>query len=207
MSAFLGPIHHWLYNKVLWHEALLEDIYEIIRSEGHDPDVIRHYTESLYGMPETNPLENIIDGSNIHGWLQTKIHSLEHRMAYAITKGIEKGYLNIEALKVLYRENGSKAKVTLGTTFETPDQAFKAIYDFMLEGMPCDRVNQPISNDEDGFVWQKRLCIHTDFWDAVEGDINIFNTLRLEWIDAFVSDVFNFEIMNDSQYKLSRRSA
>ncbi|MBE0450347.1 MAG: hypothetical protein IBX70_05815 [Clostridia bacterium] len=207
MSAFLGPIHHWLYNKVLWHEALLEDIYEIIRTEGHDPDVIRHYTESLYGMPETSPLETVIDGGNIHGWLQTKIHSLEHRMAYAITKGIEKGYLNIDALKALYRENGGKAKAALGTTFETPDQAFKAIYDFMLEGMPCDRVNQPISNDEDGFVWQKRLCIHTDFWEAVEGDINVFNTLRLEWIDAFVSDAFNFDIMSDSQYKLSRRSA
>ncbi|MCD4711927.1 MAG: hypothetical protein K8R73_01470, partial [Clostridiales bacterium] len=77
----------------------------------------------------------------------------------------------------------------------------------MLEGMPCDRVNQPISNDEDGFVWQKRLCIHTDFWEAVDGDINVFNTLRLEWIDAFVSDAFNFDIMSDSQYKLSRRSA
>lgn len=207
MSAFLGPIHHWLYNKVLWHEALLEDIYELMRKEGHDPDAMRHYAESTYGLPETSALENVIDTGNIHGWLQTKIHSLEYRMAYAITNGIKQKYITVEQLKELYRENGHKAKQRLGIKFAEPDQAFKAIYDYLLEGMPCDRVNQPVSSDSNGFVWVKRMCIHTDFWNAVGGDIDIYNALRLEWIEAFVDEEFIFEKLSDTEYRLMRRAA
>lgn len=207
MSAFLGPIHYWLYNKILWHEALLEDIYDLMAHEGHDPDVMKHYSESLYGIPEVGSLEAVIDGSNIHGWLQTKIHSLEYRMAYAITNALKLKYLSIDQLIELYRSNGDKARMRLDKTLKEPEQLFKVIYDYLLEGMPCDRINQPLSNDSDGFVWKKRMCIHTDFWRAVDGDINLYNSLRLEWIDAFVGNNFVFEKLSESEFKLMRRCA
>lgn len=207
MSAFLGPIHHWLYRKVLWHEELLEAIYSEMQKNGHDPDALRHYAQTQYGIPETGALEDVIDTANIHGWLQDRIHSLEHRMAYAITTGLKQAYLSLEDLKTLYRENGRLAKNALSETLDQPDQVFKAIYDYLLEGMPCDRVNQPISSDENSFSWVKRLCIHTDFWNAVGGDIEIYNTLRLEWIDAFVEDAYRFESVDENTFVLSRRAA
>lgn len=38
MSAFLGPIHIWLYNKVLWHEAVGGDVdlYNMLRNQWLD---------------------------------------------------------------------------------------------------------------------------------------------------------------------------
>ena len=42
MSAFLGPIHYWLYNKIQWHEDLLEQIYDLMKEKGHDGALIKH---------------------------------------------------------------------------------------------------------------------------------------------------------------------
>ena len=44
MSRFLAPIHHWLYNKVLWHEVLQQDILKLANFDvliaTHSPDII-----------------------------------------------------------------------------------------------------------------------------------------------------------------------
>jgi len=29
MSAFLGPIHYWLYNKIQLQQAIVDDIYAL----------------------------------------------------------------------------------------------------------------------------------------------------------------------------------
>ena len=84
---------------------------------------------------------------------------------------------------------------------------FKAIYDYLLDGMPCDRVNQPIASEDDAMIWMKKMCIHTEFWTAVGGDIHIFNTLRESWLNGFVSTSYDLEIQDGTQYKLMRRAA
>ena len=45
-----------------------------------------------YGNPidTTKNIEDIIDKSNIHGWLQDKISSVETRTAFTITEMIKK---------------------------------------------------------------------------------------------------------------------
>src|SRR6056297_3002747 len=85
MSAFLGPIHHWLYNKVQWHENLLEDILKKGEEKDYNTKVLIEASSELYGSSERRPLTEVIDEGNIHGWLQERIESLEYRMAYVIT--------------------------------------------------------------------------------------------------------------------------
>ena len=71
MSRYLGKIHYWLFNKIRYSEELENKIEKWAYEEGlleaadWKSDII-----SKFG-PTTGdePLEKIIDESNIHGWL------------------------------------------------------------------------------------------------------------------------------------------
>ena len=82
MSLFLGKIHFWLFNKVLWFEGLEDEIIKLAQEEGLNVEALSAEINAKYGQKTENKnLEEIIDTSNIHGWLQNKIHSAEGRMA------------------------------------------------------------------------------------------------------------------------------
>lgn len=61
MSAFLGPIHFWLYNKITLQEGLIREIADLAQQNGWMGDT------SNYINTETRPLEELIDTGNIHG--------------------------------------------------------------------------------------------------------------------------------------------
>lgn len=83
MSLFLGKIHFWLFNKVLWFEGLEDEIIKLAQEEGLNVKKLSVEINNKYGQKTENKnLEEIIDTSNIHGWLQNKIHSAEGRMAH-----------------------------------------------------------------------------------------------------------------------------
>jgi len=207
MSAFLGPIHYWLYNKIQWHEDLLDSIYDLIEAQGQDVQLIRHYTSREFGAPERAELADVIDGGNIHGWLQTKIQSLEYRMAYVITHALNHKILTLDTLEKCYHDNGKLAYDSYPGSMETPQEMFKAMYDYLLEGMPCDRVNQPVSVDENAMIWIKKMCIHSEYWAVVKGDVKIHDALRAAWLQGFVSGEFELQVSTDLTYKLIRRAA
>ena len=71
MSLFLGKIHYWLFNKIVWFEDLEEEIINLAKKEGLDVEVLSTEINNRYGekLPKL-PLEEMIDTSNIHGWLQ-----------------------------------------------------------------------------------------------------------------------------------------
>ena len=41
MSLFLGKIHYWLFNKILWFEGLEDEIIEFAKNKGLDIDNLR----------------------------------------------------------------------------------------------------------------------------------------------------------------------
>ena len=110
MSLFLGKIHFWLFNKVLWFEGLEDEIIKLAQEEGLNVKKLSVEINNKYGQKTENKnLEEIIDTSNIHGWLQNKIHSAEGRMA-AWTKAIlENNEAAIGKLESVYANQGIKA--------------------------------------------------------------------------------------------------
>ncbi len=209
MSAFLGPIHFWLYEKVRWHEALLDEIYAEMKTHGscEEIDLLKENLEVKYGLPVVDELSTVIETDNIHGWLQAKIQSLEYRMAGAITKGLEKHWIEMTELENIYKLNGIKANEAYQGSLNTPSEIFKGIYDYLLEGMPCDRVNQPTASDDDSISWVKRICLHEVFWSSVGGDVAVYNHLRTIWLGGFVSEGFELEVIDSQSFTLSRRVA
>ena len=192
MSLFLGKIHYWLFNKILWFEALEKEMIKLAKEEGIDIDTLRKPIVEKYGEETKNlPLEEMIDTSNIHGWLQATIHSAEGRMA-ALTKIILEKEGSKEALEKLYIAQGVLAanEVTeSGTDLKTAPEIYNSINDYILDGMPCDRVNEVLSSSDTEVIWTRTICVHKDIWEREGVNVDLFYELRSLWIKSFVNAV------------------
>ncbi len=190
MSLFLGKIHYWLYNKIIWAEKIEDDIVAWAHTKGLPADQWKQEAVSKYGEPTgSKPLEDVIDTGNIHGWLQARIQSVELRQAYIITNLLEENPDLKEGLIDLFANQGEAAAKEYNESIETPEEAFNALNDFVVEGMPCDRVNEVISSDETKYSWRTTTCLHKAYWDQVDGDISVFYVLRDTWVKAFIESL------------------
>ncbi len=77
MSAFLGKIHYWLYNKIQLHEALIEEVAQSSSNKDFNDKELLEKSYLEFGYPVKGNLENEIEHSNIHGWLQERIAEQE----------------------------------------------------------------------------------------------------------------------------------
>lgn len=187
MSAFLGKIHYWLYDKIKLHEKLIENVIELYERKGYNSEVLLSESYSKYGFPVTGLLENEIDHSNIHGWLQQKIKSVESRLAYVATELLNSDVVKKEEIADIFYESGVSIMKGLDINEGSPQDFFKLIFDYMLEGMPCDRVNEITENSENIITWKTTRDLHKDYWDEALGDINNYYYFRDSWIHGFLS--------------------
>lgn len=198
MSLFLGKIHFYLYNKIKCFEDLE---HEIINWAEAQPDLPTadwtNHMYSLYGEPMPNkPLEEIIDTSNIHGWLQGKISSAEKRHAALISKILNVSETYKEPLSEMFKTQGELLGANLkeSTCSNTPQEIFNILNDFLLEGMPCDRVTEEAENTVELYSWITTTCLHTTYWNEVGGDVANFHLFRTLWIKSLVNTLnHNFE--------------
>ena len=198
MSLYLGKVHYWLFNKILWFEGLEEEIINLAKEEGLDVVSLAKEINENHGEKLPNlPLEDMIDTSNIHGWLQGKIHSAEGRMAAWTTKLLNNNEKAKAKLENIYIHQGMKAAKEVKEKLDAASNAmdiYDRINDYILDGMPCDRVNEVLVSTEDMVEWSRRICVHKDIWNRESGDVSYFYSLRGLWIKAFVNEVnSNFE--------------
>ncbi len=209
MSLFLGKIHYWLYKKILWTERIEEDIIACAEKKGMPVDEWVTENNGKYGVSMgKEPLETIIDTSNIHGWLQDRIESAELRQAALVSAILKEDTGHEKELLELFKKQGESAAEEYPGKPETPEELFNALNDYILEGMPCDRVNEVISSDENEFVWRTTTCLHTPYWERVEGDIRYFYSLRREWVTAFVNKInnnFKYNTSSDGVHRIQKR--
>lgn len=190
MSAFLGRIHYWLYNKIQLHEKLIAEVAALAKRKGYESgiDAIAQESHRKYGFPVTGVLEDEIEHSNIHGWLQERISSVEQRLAYVITEVLKSDLLNKDEIRELFKQNAAGIVRKSGINPGSPQDFFNLVFDYMLEGMPCDRVNEIIENNDNSISWKTTMCLHKDYWDETGGDINNFYDFRSAWINALLSE-------------------
>ncbi|WP_017353771.1 hypothetical protein [Clostridium sp. ZBS4] len=193
MSLFLGKIHFWLFNKILWFEGLENEIIDVAKSEGLDILNLQKEIEDKYGTKLPNkPLDEIIDTSNIHGWLQEKIYSSEGRIAAWTTVIINNKREAKTKLEEIYINQGiiaAKEVKEEGVRLDSAENIFNKVNDYILDGMPCDRVNEIINSNENYVEWTRRICVHKEIWDKESGDVEYFYFLRSLWIKAFVNEI------------------
>lgn len=209
MSLFLGKIHYWLYNKIIWAEKVEEDIVKWAASHGIVADQWMQQLIQEYGRPTGNQaLEEIIDTSNIHGWLQERIRSAELRQAALVTAILAEDNQYKADLLEIFKRQGRAAAREYTAHPDTPEGIYNAVNDFILEGMPCDRACEMISNDKDEITWKISTALHEPYWLQVQGDVKNFYELREAWIASFVEAInpeFNFDNTTDGVCSIIRK--
>ncbi len=200
MSASLAPIHFWLYNKIKIQNNIVEDILHL--SENNNFELRKELYEQ-YGDGELKQLNEAIDVDNIHGWLQNKISMVEYKLAFAVTELLNKNPDKFEDIKSIFKLNGVKYSALSNES--TIEEAFKAINDTLLDGMPCDHVNAVVNQNEREAEWKRYECVHGKYWDAAKGEVSTYYTLRDEFIEGLLSNTsIDYEMLGDSTYKISR---
>lgn len=190
MSQFLAPIHTWLFNKIL----VLEEIEQAIAVNLDSEDLKQKHQKlfEVYGdyMPN-KALEEIIDATNIHAWLQDKITKAETRQAALIHELMEGSSDAVEGVNNVYYQSGIRVASKFNTKLNDPSEIFNALNNVLLEGMPCDRVNQPVEQSEDKMVWKTAVCVHKNNWETSGVDVAYFYGFREQFTKGFVKAISN----------------
>lgn len=177
MSAFLAPIHFWMYDKILIAQKLTFAVEEkFLNKEERDE------AESLFPVLISEDLEEVIDQSNIHGWLHTAVSNVEIRFAYVVKKLLDKG-ISLEDIK--------KVAFEYGTTFPKYDisslkDAYELLMDTLLDGLPCDVSISIIREDENELEFVLYNDIHKQYFNEFDMEVSVYHELR----EAFVNGLF-----------------
>ena len=202
MSAFLGPIHTWLYNKILLQNAMTDAIAAYAEEKGWAKGLSEKLA-SRYGTLETGNLEDNINTDNIHGWLQERVSLVENRLAYAVTTLLEEDSTRLDEIKQAVKEFGKNHSASGSLSVK---QAYDHLENTLLNGMPCDRVNQLVKEEPDLLAYRQAVEIHQPYWDMIHGDVNNYYELREALIQGmFEGSSVQFDHTGNQEYELRSR--
>ena len=201
MSAFLGPIHFWLYNKIKIQNEIVEETLDYATNSLNNN--MRDDLYNKFGDGDLKPLDHVFDVTNIHGWLQERVNQVEKKLAYTVTELTKNNPENFQIIKDIFKSKG--AEVSTYEKNSSLEEINNALDDTLLDGMPCDRANSVVSQEDNEIIWKRNVCVHQQYWDDVQGDINDFYTLRDEFIEGLLSitDV-KYEKLDETTSRISR---
>lgn len=168
MSLFLAPIHQLMYDKI--HST--DDLTMAIARED---EAIENALAENFPSIENGPLEEVIDTSNIHGWLAERVALAEERLAFAATAMAKK---DEEKLLATIKQSAKDLHFQ-----GTAEEAFQTYDSFFLNGMPCDRVHMPANCDE-GFAWQVTQNVHAPYYE----DPALYDRLIDSWWEGLLEN-------------------
>ena len=177
MSAFLAPIHFWMYDKILIAQELTFKLEEKFLNKEEREEV-----ESLFPGLYSKDLEEVIDQSNIHGWLHMAVSNVEIRFAYVVKKLLDKG-VSLEEIK--------KVAFEYGTTFpkyeiSSLQDAYELLMDTLLDGLPFDVSISVIREEENELEFVLYNDIHKQYFNEFDMEVSVYHELR----EAFANGLF-----------------
>ena len=196
MSAFLAPIHFWMYDKILIAQELTFKLEEKFLNKEEREDV-----ESLFPGLYSKDLEEVIDQSNIHGWLHTAVSNVEIRFAYIVKTLLDKG-VSLEEIKKVAFEYGKSFQEQEVSSLK---DAYELLMDILLDGLPCD-VSINVSREEEKeleFVLYND--IHKQYFNEFDMEVSLYHEIR----EAFVNGIFEryslkYKNISDSNKLITR---
>lgn len=189
MSAFLGPIHFWLYNKIGNQELLTKEIADCATVNGWITST-EAYTKTL------PPLETVIDEGNIHGWLQAQITDAENRYASLVTRILSEDEKRLADLCNVAEHFGEAHALNAVTA----EEVYKAFEDFFVNGMPCDRVNAVIESSAEKLSWEMTQDIHAQYWN---GDSSLYYSIRKSVMEGMLAETnYTLASSDDAHYSI-----
>lgn len=198
MSKNLGPIHFWLYRKIMIQQSFTNQLSCELLDLEHKKK-LNTMLDQTVGTISQESLEEQIDTMNIHGWLQDKIRIVEVRLGYVVEE-IKKTTGSLVQAQQIALEFG---RSLCESNCSTPEAGYKLIEDNLLNGMPCDRVNVILEHDENHLKYQQSVEIHDKFWSQADADIKDYYLLRNKIIEGMLSKCgLTFSVFNNEIYEI-----
>lgn len=191
MSKYLGFIHFIMFDKIKFQNEIVNDILELANENGYE-DIVKE-TNSI-GIIEDGRLEDIIEGDNIHGWLQQRVELVEEKFAFVVNSLIKKDSTMKDKIFNKLYELGKKEEFN-----SNAHDAFELINSRFLDGMPCDRAIALVEESTNNIKFKVDVDCHSKFWD----ENNIYWDLRNEYIKGLI-DNSNLElfVLEDNIYEI-----
>ncbi len=203
MSAFLGPIHHWLYRKIKLQEELVISLVTLLKEKGIDAG-IEEKVNAVYAPLPSGNLEDMIDETNIHGWLQERVSLVENRLAYVVTQIAKNEISNLDIISQITNDFGRNNTIQ---ELDSARKAYQELQDRLLDGMPCDHVNQVISESDKEVVYQVTNDIHGQYWMAQGGDAQNYQRIKESLIKGMLENSpFEFEVVGNGRFIIRVKS-
>jgi flagellar hook-associated protein FlgK len=194
MSAFLGPIHHWLFKKI----NLVEDrektvVSAFTQKHGTEVEGLAASNRDKYGAYyDGTSLEELVGEAAIHEFLSIEIAKVETREAALIGAlikkyGDEAKTLLMETAKEHGRAFGAAQTEGADTENATADDVHKAVKNTFLDGMPCDHVVETTENTTTKLVEKHTDCLHLGYWKTAGTDAVTMCEYLGSWINGVVT--------------------
>jgi hypothetical protein len=198
MSLFLGPIHTWLYDKVKFQDSLTRAIADMALEKGYATEEIKALDTSLATLEEGN-LEEIVNGS-IHEWLLERVGLVELRLAYVLSSILKEDASHIDEIEKVAYEFGAKQACEPGVSVRF---AYNYLDDKLINGMPCDRVIDLVSENAKRIVFEQYEDVHAQYLDVFECDHEAYYKVRFALIKGLLSKSgIEFRVLDSHKYEL-----
>jgi len=196
MSAFLAPIHFWMYDKILIAQELTFKLEEKFLNKEEREEV-----ESLFPGLYSKDLEEVIDQSNIHGWLHTAVSNVEIRFAYIVKTLLDRG-ISLEEIKKVAFEYGKSFPEQEVSSLK---DAYELLMDILLDGLPCDVSISVTREEENELEFILYNDIHKQYFNEFNLEVSLYHEIR----EAFVNGIFEryslkYKNISDSNKLISR---
>lgn len=196
MSAFIGPIHYWLYGKIRLVAEREEYIYnKAAEMCGSTAEELREQVWQTYGEPLPDAdLSELLDHDNIHGWLQRQINIHETREA-AFTKelldtcGSAAAGLVEQAFAEHGKLTGESASSRGKYDISAAPGIYQALNDYYLNGMPCDPADTVRVTQADSIVWDTAVCLQAPNWKRAGVPDEAMAKFYQAWLTGFVDGI------------------
>ena len=196
MSAFLAPIHFWMYDKILIAQELTFKLEEKFLNKEEREEV-----ESLFPGLYSKDLEEVIDQSNIHGWLHTAVSNVEIRFAYIVKTPLDRGSSLEEIKKVAFEYGKSFPEQEVSSLKD----AYELLMDILLDGLPCDVSISVTREEENELEFVLYNDIHKQYFNEFNLEVSLYHEIR----EAFVNGIFEryslkYKNISDSNKLITR---
>lgn len=181
MSLFLGPIHHLMQARFLYTDAQTEALIDMARREHFVSEDAVKALDEAWPAAQNEPLENIIDATNIHGWLSAAVEGAESRFAKACELILDGHPERLEQMEQALETLGED---TAFPELQDAEEAWQYLQRRLLDGMPCDFPFQVTEESPEKVTWIVRACPHERFYG---GDSALFYTLRTALVKGLLS--------------------
>ena len=184
MSLCVGPIHKILFGKIKFQEDLYNFLIARAMDQNPDSQLDEYIFENCQHLP-AGELEDVVDTTNIHGSLQSMIVIVEKKLAFTVNEIVKHNLLPWAEIVRLSGRYGELNAFPPNTSLE---EAYPLIAGKILNGMPCDRVEEIVDKSDDRILWKDRIDIHGQYWTDLGLDVDKFYEIRTSVIKGLLSE-------------------